>query len=127
MSVFFLFHSLFDVFLVIGLNGRIQVTGSPSFDLQLIKATTELVGNTDRDCKDLTCAYDNSLDEFGERKTTQYVDFWKNVSQTLGAREESFPLSFFYATLDISADEEKLDGSAILPAPQITKNKRNFR
>jgi hypothetical protein len=102
----------------------LKVTGSPSFDLQLIKATTELVGNTGRDYEDLKQTYDNEVDEFGVRKTAQYIDFWKSVSQTLGAREEKFPLSFFYATLDISADEEKSDGSGILPVHQMMKNKR---
>ena len=96
------------------------MTGSPSFDLQLIKATSELVGNASRDYEDLKQAYDNEVDEFGERKTAQYDDFWKSVSQALGAREEKFPLSFFYATLDISADEEKLDGSGIVV--RVTEN-----
>lgn len=112
-------------------------TGSPAFDLQLIKATVDLVGQVDASKEDEAEFNDTSSSGgnwpsaaeeegvFAERfeRDVKSLSFWKNVSMILGTQNEKFPLSLFYAALDISS-EDRSGEVGILPSHQLQRNKR---
>ena len=69
-----------------------------------------------------------------EVRNQHYYSFWRSVSNVLGSRHEKFPLSLFYAALDISGggdmfpmknyQDNEGQGNAYYPSSRITRNRR---
>ena len=51
------------------------------------------------------------------------ISFWRNISTALGTKHEAFPLSLFYAALDISS-EEVSEVASIFPSEVIINRKK---